>query len=397
MTILFFARLFYPHIGGVETHMLEVGDRLRKKGHKIILVTEKLPDGSHRNWQKEINSANMAGEIESRLAFWDIYHIPVGKYGKNKKWQIWWWLWQHKGLIEKADIVHCHDVFFWYMPFRFLYRDKPVFTTFHGYETKFPPAKSAITIRWLSAMLSWGNICVGDFIKKWYGTKPDFVTYGGVDIEEIRKYQEGSYPVVNMRNEENKKNRESEEGGYLTSREGSKVNTNKIRKEEILIVFVGRLAQDTGILAYEETIEILNNKSKQKCNFIVLGNGDLKEKLSNLSTIVSNEQNIYPYIKNAQIVFTSSYLSILQALAMRKPVIAFYNNPLKEDYLKLSPFARWIAIENSSEKIAKKVLHILNEKESIAKTIKEAYFWVNEQTWDAVANLYLKLWDLKMK
>lgn len=373
MTILFFARLFYPHIGGVETHMLEVGDRLRKKGHKIILVTEKLPDGSHRNWQKETNSAKMAGEIESRLAFWDIYHIPVGKYEKNKKWQIWWWLWQHRDIMEKADIVHCHDVFFWFLPFRFLYRQKPVFTTFHGYETKFPPEQRAITIRQWSEKLSWGNICVGDFIRKWYGTHPDFVTYGGVDVEEVKKYQNDTNPVV------------------------ISDSTKKIRKNKITIVFIGRLATDTGILAYDQAIGILNNKNIHEFEFVVIGDGTLKRNLKNVTHIVTSEQNIYPYIKNAHMIFASSYLTILQALVMKKPVIAFYDNPLKEDYLKLSPFARWIAIENSSEKIAKKVLHILNERESIAKTIKEAYFWVNEQTWNAVANLYLKLWDLKMR
>jgi len=71
-------------------------------------------------------------------------------------------------LIQEADIVHCHDVFFWYLPFRFLYPKKKVFTTFHGWEGIFPPKWQAKVIRNISEKLSFGNICVGDFIRKWY-------------------------------------------------------------------------------------------------------------------------------------------------------------------------------------------------------------------------------------
>ena len=42
MKIVFLCRLFYPHIGGVETHVLEVGKRLIKKGHRVTIVTEDL-------------------------------------------------------------------------------------------------------------------------------------------------------------------------------------------------------------------------------------------------------------------------------------------------------------------------------------------------------------------
>ena len=41
MTIVFLARLFYPHIGGVEKHVLEISRILIEKGHKVSIVTEK--------------------------------------------------------------------------------------------------------------------------------------------------------------------------------------------------------------------------------------------------------------------------------------------------------------------------------------------------------------------
>ena len=39
--ILFLTRSFYPSIGGVEKHILELSKVLIAKGHKISVITEK--------------------------------------------------------------------------------------------------------------------------------------------------------------------------------------------------------------------------------------------------------------------------------------------------------------------------------------------------------------------
>lgn len=158
--ILFFARLHYPHIGGVEKHVAQV-TKLLKRQHQITIITE--------GYAKNLKTAK------------GVYRIPVWDVSeKNKKWRIWSWLWKNRHLITQADIVHIHDVFFWYLPFRLLYPSKPVYITFHGYETKFPPTFSAILQKRLAAWLTWGNICVGKYISRWYGIKPTFVTYGAI-------------------------------------------------------------------------------------------------------------------------------------------------------------------------------------------------------------------------
>src|SRR5207237_10432020 len=90
-------------------------------------------------------------------------------------------MWRFRSLIQEADVVHCHDVFFWYLPFRFLYPQNSVYTTFHGYES-YPIRKGAIWMRIISEKLSWGNICFGDFITKWYVTEPTVVSFAAVDI-----------------------------------------------------------------------------------------------------------------------------------------------------------------------------------------------------------------------
>ena len=210
MTIIFFTRLFYPHIGGVEKHVLEISKIIIKKGYKVTVIAEQ-----HDQKLK----------LKDSIQGIEIYRIPVGKDDWFKKFRIWFKLWKYKNLIKTGDIIHCHDVFFWYLPFRFLYRNKPIYTTFHGYEGNNLPSKKAIFMHKIAEKLSKGNICIGDYLKKWYGTKPDFVTYGGVEVLSIK------YKVLSI---------------------------NKEKK--IKIVFVGRLEQETGIMEYLKVLKILKEK-----------------------------------------------------------------------------------------------------------------------------------------
>lgn len=159
MTILFLTRLYYPHIGGVEKHVREVCKILSKK-HKIKILTTK-----HDPKLKD-------HEI--------IEGIEVYRFMASSKWQIWHWIHKHKHLLDWADIIHAHDVYFWIIPYRLVHPYKKTFITFHGWEGIYPiPAKNII-IRKISELLADGNICVGDFIAKWYHAKPDIVTYGAV-------------------------------------------------------------------------------------------------------------------------------------------------------------------------------------------------------------------------
>ena len=157
MNILFLTRLYWPHVGGVEKHVEKISEILKKK-HEITIVCEKHDP--------------KLSDFESRQGI-SIYRIP-----SSDKWVIWkWWL-GHLQLIKQADIIHIHDVFFWFLPFRLPYWTKKVYITFHGWEGVCPIPFKNILWRKLAEKLTRGNICVGDFISKWYGTKPDFVTYG---------------------------------------------------------------------------------------------------------------------------------------------------------------------------------------------------------------------------
>ncbi len=165
MNVVFLTRLFYPHIGGVEKHVYGISQIL-KKHHKIAIITEqhdpKLPEH----------------EVIDGL---EIYRIPTKNAStSSKKWFIWKWLKSHEQLLNNADVIHAHDVYFWIIPFKIIYPFKNTFVTYHGWEGKFPiPLKNRI-IRKITEVMANANICVGTFISTWYGTKPTAITYGAV-------------------------------------------------------------------------------------------------------------------------------------------------------------------------------------------------------------------------
>src|SRR3989344_9154038 len=217
MTILFLTRLFYPHIGGVEKHVLEISKILVGKEHSVTVLTEKFERGLLDT--DEIDGIK-------------IIRIDNGKEDWFKKFRIWWQLWKLRNLIRDAGIVHVHDVFFWYLPFRFLYPSKKVLTTFHGYEgNKIPGFKSKL-IHKIAEKLSKGNICVGDFLKKWYGTKPDYVTYGAVEIPNHKSQITNKYKIQNTR-------------------------LDSAKRAKFKILFIGRLEEETGIMEYLKALKIL--------------------------------------------------------------------------------------------------------------------------------------------
>lgn len=381
--VLFLTPSFYPNIGGVEKHVLRVSQELNKKGYRVVIVTEALGDSATPNWRSRyisadtprtdvwivdtgnnelvhdeisfINSESKKTKIESQVSKRiTVYRLPFIKSGRLKKLYIWLWLFKNKNIIQSAKYIHCHDVFYWYLPFRFLYPRKRVYTTFHGYEA-FPIPRKNIIIRKISEKFSNGNICVGDFIKKWYGTRTDFITYGGVDSENlhddvIRNY----YKPLN-------------------------------------ILLLGRLDNDIGISLYLSALDLLKARSI-KFDLTICGNGKLSKRTKRYGNFMGFVNDTSRYIKKADIVFSSSYLSILDSLIFKKTVVAAYENPLKKDYLEMSPFSKWINIVNTDLQVLKIVEHILNRTIDQYK-LKEGYKWAVEQKWEKTADLYIHLWS----
>lgn len=343
MTILFFSRLFYPHIGGVEKHVYAISQVLLKRGHKVMVITE------NHGWK---NKETIDGI--------HVHRLDVGNSEKNKKLQIWNELWKLRHIIKSVDLVHCHDVFFWYLPFRYVYSEKPVFTTFHGYEGNRLPTRKAFLVHKLAEKLSNGTICVGDFLKKWYKTNSKYVIYGGVDKKLLQKK--------------------------------SKPNKD--------IIFIGRLEEETGIIEYLHAVLLLKKK-KIKVAIDVYGDGALLERAKSFArdhkiNVVFHgfDENVTNYIGNYRYVCTSRYLGILEAMAWRRPVFAEYHDAIKKDYLEMTPFASWVSISKDSQQIASELELVIKGKKTL--DMKQSYNWVELQTWEDIVDIYENLWREKL-
>lgn len=365
MKVLFLTRRFYPDIGGVEEHVLELSKELIKRGHEVTVITEKKGKNYHSKDQSDtydINSTRVVKSIQTNSFEFGkikIFRLNFDKNNWLKKWRIWLKLTRYAKFIEEADVVHCHDVFFWYLPFRFLFPAKKVFITFHGYETKFPPTMKAKLVRKISEKLSNGNICVGEYIKRWYGTKPDYVTYGGVSISQK-----------------------------------SKVKSQKFGKNKGVfnILLLGRLEEDNGARIYLEALKKLK-KLNISHNLTVLGDGKYRRYFKRYGEVKGFVPQLYKYIDRSDFIFASSYLSILEGLIRGKNIFSVFQNQLKKDYLRPSPFAKFISIAGDADSLVNKLISLQNARNKSYIPAILAQNWAKKQTWGRVTDIYLKLWE----
>lgn len=340
MDILMITPLFYPHVGGVEKHLKRVSEELIKKGHKITVITIKH---------------------DSKLSdFEQIGNMDVYRFQKMKIYEIWIWIYKHRWLIRKSDVIHFHDyrTFYWFFPFRFFYPLKKLFITFHGYEGILPIPKMIIFLRKISEYLTSGNICMGTFIPKWYGTKADFVSFGGVD--QLK---------------------------------------HKISVEKGSALYIGRLETDTNIMEYIKALKILK-EDDINVKLDICGDGTLKHEIRDYAQ--KNGLNIkfhgfvneiYPYLNICSFAFLSGYLSILEAMISRKLVFSVYSDDLRRDYLTSIPKSeKMMIITDSSDKLAKKISYYYKHHEKKEEIIENAYKFAKKQKWEHLANIYLKLW-----
>lgn len=278
MKILYITHYCFPHVGGVEKHVYEVSRLLKLRGHKIKIISEK-----------------------------DITFPKIKLVGLI---YIWHWFFKNRHLIRECDIVHIHDVFIWYLPFRFFYPYKKVITTIHGWSGKIPIPLYQKLLNKIACRLSFKTISVGEYVSKYFGIKPDYVIYGGVNT--IKTFQD--------------------------------------RKEK-LIVFLGRLEKDTGVFEFIKRIEKYKNYK-----IVFIGDGSLS-KLCGKYGKVLGFTDPSKYLSKASICFAGGYLSALEALNNKCILWTGYDNPLKKDYWSCFPYniksklPSWKSVSNLYESI----------------------------------------------
>lgn len=354
--VLFLTRLFTPHIGGVETHVLRVAQILQKNGFQMTIITEQ--------YDESLNEYEMMNGIE-------IYRIPFVSIQSKAK--LWSWLWSHRKLFKEADVVHVHDVFWWVFPVLTMIKSK-YFVTFHGWEGSFPPKKTALFQRKAAAQLSRGVIQVGEYIQKWYGTSPDVVTYGGVDLPAKKNIQVKS--VL-------KKVLSAAKVGQYAHSMGHTFDA----------IFVGRLSADNDVKKVADFFSLIK-EVHPKAKFLFVGDGPFAGYCESIGTVTGFVPNVSELMNEANIVCANSYLSIMQAQAQGKLVCSFFSNPLKQEYLEQFPQAKNMIIAQSPEEGAEKLADLRAQPTQLREMIRQASEWAQRQSWDKVAQEYEELWKV---
>lgn len=291
MKILFLSHNKWPRIGGVEKHVEGVRKYLVKGGHKVSVISK-----------EDIHYPN--------IKFFGLFYI-------------WFWFFKHNKIIRNHDVIHCHDIFIWYLPFRFLYPKRPVYITFHGWEGVWPVPWKNVFLKKLSLKFSKGSISIGRYIEKYYHIKATKVSYGSVSM----------------------------------------IRAIGTKKRKNVVVFVGRLEKDTGVLAFLKWLEKNHGYKVDFC-----GDGVLRKECEKYGT-VHGFCDPNPYYKKAKYCVPGGYLAALEGLSFGCELKLFWDTKLKEDYWKMSPFYKLKG-----------------------KKLKE---WARQQTWEKLADEYISLYNSK--
>lgn len=332
----------------------------------------------------------------------------------------WRYLWHHRSQIESADIIHIHDIFWWFFPiyvwlvinFFIRYSLKrhtiargfkeyhKVYITFHGWEGKYPPSKSAIWQKKLAQKLCAGSIGVGKYLEKWYKIKLNEVTYGVINSQNLLR-SDLPPPAGGSGSSENR----IAVLGRLEKVNGIEVVLKAAGQMKAAPAVRSPFPWSTSLPRRQAGTRSANRrtgsgiatagfgpaKSCLNIKFLFVGDGCWRKQAETIGRVTGMVKNVNKYLAKADVVIASSYLSIMEAMALGKPVIAITDNPLKKDYLKCHPMAgNFKTVETAEELLnlmrSDLTLHPGNFK---GRTSKK---WALEQTAEKLVELYLKLW-----
>lgn len=347
MKILFLAPSYYPQIGGVEQHIRELSRLLVADGHTVtVLVEKQKPSEPDCEFEEGIRVIRWPKQTRRFLKV-------IGR-----RFALFRRIWE----LLSADLIHAHDhsvLMALGLSTVLLLRllGKRVWITFHGWEGFCPPRDGDVLRRKLAEFVTNGNICIGHFIEKWYGTRAGRISYGGVNV-----------------------------------------NREPVTKKPT-ILFLGRLAEDSGIRQYLEAWRMLE-AGYPELTFRICGDGPLREELERYcvehglhhvafaGAVTDPEKQL----AIAQVAFVTGYLSMLEAFAARTAVLAVYTNELKRDYLSMIPGAESILLTADS---SAEIVRLFPRALAAGSQLDRASSFADKHSWEAVKNDYYELWQVK--
>jgi glycosyltransferase involved in cell wall biosynthesis len=343
MKIIHFTRHFLPRNGGVERHVFNIAQTQVNAGHKVTVVSG---DFGERKLDKEA------------LSF-DTYYYPENRSPAMR----FIWFLRHSILFRQADVIHFHSIYNADIIPGFLRKKNKCVATLHGWGGVFPiPEAEKNRIRYCVEQYVRKFIVVGDFVSKYYELFPSNVIYGAVDLAKF-------------------------------------LNVKK-NDEDFELCILGRIELDMGTDLVLAALEKYSLNRTKKLRIAVCGDGSMHEKFVNalsgfgfLVTPFGSISDPEEVLARSKVCITSGYLGILESLTLGLKVISVYQNALKKDYLKLSPFNEFILATNSPLDIEQYLVEIFEEN----KNEQGNSFNPSKFTWEAVCKTYDELYLTKSK
>ncbi len=385
MRIGLFTDTYSPHINGVATSILMLEHALRKIGHDVYVVTVNNDILSY-----DFGDSNViripgipTGIYDYRLS--GIY--PIKAINKIKKWNL--------------DIIHSHTEFGIGTFARIIARqlDIPIVHTYH---TMYEDYVHYITKGHFDAT----SKKIVEYFTKFYCDKtvtelivPTFKTYNlfknkykydrnihiiptGIEIERFYKENIDIKKVLEIKNKYG------------------------INKDDFIILFVGRIAQEKSIDFLIENQSYLVRKNK-KCKLMIVGSGpdldSLKKKAKRLGKNVIftgkvpwNEVPVYYNLAN--VFSTASHtetqgLTVIEAMASSLAVVALndesFNTVIKDDYDGY--------LFNDKKQYRSKIENLMKDREKCLLIGKNAYQTALKYSNENYAKSVIKVYELALK
>ncbi|MDY6965240.1 MAG: glycosyltransferase family 4 protein [Halobacteriota archaeon] len=343
---------YYPNIGGVETHVMKISERLAKN-HDVKVISADLSSEKSRNEEIEGVRIKRFRSISPN----DAYFIAPQIYFYLKK--------------SDFDLIHAHNYHSIPALFASLVKDTKFLFTPHYHGMGSTPLRDNLNkpYRLLgSRIFDRANkiICVSDYEKdlviKSFGIGDTDVVVipNGVDIDEISKAKPFEF-------------------------------------DGDLILYVGRLDKYKNIHLAIKAMEFLSDSY-----FYIIGNGNYKMELDELINrlnlgervkILSNvsDEEKYRWMKTCSLFINLSGIeafgmTVIEALAAEKAVIVNERGGLKELAEKFDGVSPTNVEETSVEKLARMIEEKMGERVKIdlskydwgnvAKRIEDVYLGV---------------------
>ena len=325
MRIGIFTDTYPPYINGVSTSIAMLESALKKQGHEVFIVT--------------VNPEKLSYDFDSSDHIIRLPGIPIGIYdyrltgiyplkaiNRIKEWNL--------------DIIHSHTEFGVGTFARIMAKqlDIPIVHTYH---TMYEDYVHYIT----KGHFDTPSKKIVEYLTKFYCDKtvtelivPTKKTY---DLFKKKYEYDRNIHIVPTGIEV--------ERFYVENNSESKTQELRkkynIKKDDFIVLFVGRLAEEKNVpFLIENQVELVKNN--KNCKLLIIGDGPDKEKFENYSKEIKIDSNviftgkipweeIHEYYQMASIFVSASHtetqgLTLLEAMAASKPVVAYDDEAFRD-------------------------------------------------------------------